>query len=48
MSLKSFMILIRKNKHQMTRQQIRTLRGQALAGDIAGAVKGLNKIIKNV
>lgn len=30
----------------LTRQQKRTLRGQALAGDIDGATKGLNKIIK--
>lgn len=30
----------------LTRQQKRTLKGQAIAGDIDGATKGLNKIIK--
>lgn len=30
----------------LTRQQKRTLRGQAIAGDLDGATKGLNKIIK--
>ena len=30
----------------LTRQQKKTLRGQAIAGDIDGATKGLSKIIK--
>ena len=29
----------------LTRQQIKTLRGQALAGDIDGAIKGLQNIL---
>lgn len=29
----------------LTRQQIKTLRGQALAGDIDGAIKGLERIM---
>lgn len=28
----------------LTRQQIKTLRGQALAGDIDGAIKGLERL----
>lgn len=40
-------VFIRSLKNlPLTRQQKRTLRGQAIAGDIDGATKGLNKIIK--
>lgn len=31
---------------RLTKQQFKTLRGQVLAGDIAGAMKGLRKILK--
>lgn len=31
--------------YQLTKQQIKTLRGQALAGDLAGARKGLQKAV---
>jgi len=31
--------------YPLTSQQIKTLRGQALAGDLAGARKGLQRII---
>ena len=38
---------LRRLKEQgLTRQQIKTLRGQALVGDIDGAVKGLENILK--
>ena len=38
---------IKSLKHcHLTSQQIRTLRGQALAGDLDGARKGLEQIIK--
>lgn len=30
----------------LTRQQKRTLKGQAIAGDIEGAKRGLSKVIK--
>jgi len=37
---------LRRLKDQgLTRQQIKTLRGQALAGDIDGAIKGLERIL---
>ena len=40
-------VFIRSLKNlPLTRQQKKTLRGQAIAGDIDGATKGLNKIIK--
>ena len=38
-------ILIRKHINSLTRQQIKTLRGQLNSGDVVGAYKGLNKIL---
>ena len=38
--------LIDKNKHRLTRQQYKTLRGQCLAGDIAGAIKGFYRLMR--
>lgn len=32
-------------RYRLTRQQLKTLRGQVLAGDSAGAMKGLQKIL---
>jgi len=35
-------------KHRLSKQQIKTIRGQALAGDLAGARKGLEHLsLKN-
>lgn len=36
---------LKAHRKQLTRQQVRTLKGQILAGDIAGAMKGLDRII---
>ena len=36
---------IRQYRHRLTRQQIRTIKGQVLSGDIAGAMRGLNKLV---
>lgn len=37
---------IRSLKHyRLTKQQIKTLRGQALSGDLAGAQKGLERTV---
>lgn len=41
-----FFKLLKQNKHRLTAQQYKTLRGQALAGDVAGALKGLNKLLR--
>ena len=30
----------------LTRQQIKTLRGQAMAGDVDGAIKGLERLLR--
>ena len=40
-------VFIRSLKNlPLTRQQKRTLKGQAIAGDIEGAKRGLSKVIK--
>lgn len=38
--------MLDKNKNKLTRQQYRTLRGQCLAGDVAGAIKGYHRILR--
>ena len=38
--------LLKEYKHMLTRQQIKTLKGQILAGDINGFRKGLFKLAK--
>jgi len=37
---------IKANAGNLTRQQIKTLRGQAIAGNVDGAIKGLEKILR--
>ena len=39
------LIRLKKARHKLTRQQYKTLRGQVLAGDPAGAMKGLEKLL---
>ncbi len=39
------LIQIKGARRHLTAQQYRTLRGQVLAGDDAGALKGLRKIL---
>ncbi len=36
--------VLKEHKNILTRQQYKTLKGQAIAGDITGAYKGLQKI----
>lgn len=36
----------KKNKKYFTPQQYRTIKGQALSGNIDGARKGMNKLIR--
>ena len=38
--------LLKKHRGALTPQQFKTIKGQVLAGDIAGALKGLEKITK--
>lgn len=41
-----FLRQLRKHHRELSRQQILTLRGQALKGDIVGAYQGLNTILQ--
>ena len=38
--------ILKVYKHQLTKQQYKTLKGQILAGDKEGAMKGLRKLLK--
>lgn len=38
--------LLDKNKHRLTPQQYKTLRGQCLAGDNEGAIKGFYRLMR--
>lgn len=42
---KETMKLLEANRCKLTRQQFKTLKGQVIAGDIAGAEKGLQKLL---
>ena len=46
MSANQFLCLLREQHQRLTRQEIRTLRGQALAGGIDGAVRGLTRLLQ--
>lgn len=37
--------ILKLHKNQLTKQQYKTLKGQAIAGDELGAIKGLNKLL---
>lgn len=41
----STLILLKGARPRLTAQQYRTLRGQVLAGDSVGAMKGLRKLL---
>ncbi|MCM1234407.1 MAG: hypothetical protein NC489_30265 [Ruminococcus flavefaciens] len=43
--LTAFMDTLDANKKNLTRQQYRTIKGQAFAGDIKGAEKGLYRLL---
>lgn len=38
--------ILKNAKHLLTKQQYKTLRGQILAGDSDGAIKGLGRILR--
>ena len=40
------MMFLKAYRLQLTTQQYKTLRGQLLAGDSVGAMKGLNRILE--
>ena len=46
--IKTFVIELKKYRGILPKQTIKTLRGQALSGNLEGAKKGLKKITKEV
>lgn len=40
------LMLLRNTKHRLTKQQYKTIRGQILAGDPDGAIKGLRNVLQ--
>ena len=48
MTIKAAIRMIGQHKDKLTRQQLKTLRGQALSGNTDVAVKGLYRIIKEI
>ena len=40
------LMILRNTKHRLTKQQYKTLRGQIIAGDSDGAMKGLRNILQ--
>lgn len=44
--LTAFMDTLNANRKNITRQQYRTIKGQAFAGNIKGAEKGLYKLLE--
>ena len=48
MTRRTVEIMIKENIQHLTRQQVRTFKGQLNSGNIEGAYKGLNKLLKRV
>ena len=44
--LNNFMKKLKNNRPFLSKQQYRTIKGQALSGDIDGAQKGLNSLFR--
>lgn len=40
------MKLLKANRDNLTTQQYKTLRGQCLAGDVDGAIKGFHRLMR--
>lgn len=47
MSKKEFLRHLKAYRSKLPRQAVLTLRGQALSGDVEGAIRGLAQILKN-
>ncbi len=45
-NLLNFMAMLNAKKKKLSEQQYRTIKGQAFAGDIMGARKGLHKLLR--
>lgn len=47
MSKEEFLRHLKAYRSKLPRQVVLTLRGQALSGDVDGAIRGLRQILKN-
>ena len=45
--MNEYLKLLKKYRKRLTRQQLLTLRGQILSGDVEDFKKGLNKILRS-
>ena len=45
--LNSFLKKLKNSRPYLSKQQYRTIKGQALSGDIDGAQKGLNSLLRS-
>ena len=43
--MKEYFNLLNRYKYQLTKQQYKTFKGQILAGDLKGFIKGLHKVL---
>lgn len=43
---RTFLEALRRNRGMLSQQQYRTLKGQALSGDVEGAIRGLERILR--
>ena len=41
-----FITCLKKYRDRLSKQQLKTLRGQALSGNLSGAKKGLTKLLR--
>lgn len=46
-SINVFLKMLDRNKNKLSSQQYKTLRGQAIRGDVSGAQKGLGRLLRN-
>lgn len=44
--ISGFVKNLKKYQNQLSKQQVKVLRGQALCGDLAGAKRGLTKLLR--
>lgn len=44
--MQEFLKILKKCSVYLNKQELKTLRGQALKGDVVGAEKGLNKLMR--
>lgn len=45
--MKAFIKELKKHRNKINRQTLKILRGQAMAGDVEGARKGLRRVLKS-